>query len=410
MARGAYTRLLLLIVCSLGHISSKRGTYSAGARLCAVALGKKGLDMAEMDMGIAPKKKKKRKKKKQSLFMSIVTGLLPWKGDSVTEIFRKIIFLAALVILVVAVVVIAMNFLRYNELENSAAVGEDGEKTATNAYLVELKNQTPTNEQIEQMPEGSINEKYAALYAANNDFIGWVSINGTNVDYPVMQTDDNDYYLHRDFDGNYEFAGTIFADYEGRIGPNEMPNNTILYGHNMLYKYQFSALSNYINNIEFLKMSPIVDFNTLYKDNKYKIFAVMKLNTAEEHGDIFDYTSHVYFGSQSEFYNFICEAMDRSIYETGVDIEYGDEILTLSTCDGSMGFDDARIVVMARKVRENEAPEVDTSKITRKTSIKYFEAYYDVYGMTWNGRTWDVSLVKGLEEYLRENGLWEDPA
>ncbi len=368
------------------------------------------MDMAEMDMGIAPKKKKKRKKKKQSLFMSVVTGLLPWKGDSVTEIFRKIIFLAALVILVVAVVVIAMNFLQYNELENNVAVDENGDKTATNAYLVELKNQTPTNEQIEQMPEGSINEKYAALYAANNDFIGWVSINGTNVDYPVMQTDDNDYYLHRDFDGNYDFAGTIFTDYEGRIGPNEMPNNTILYGHNMLYKYQFSALSNYINNIEFLKMSPIVDFNTLYKDNKYKIFAVMKLNTAKEHGDVFDYTSRVYFGSQSEFYDFICEAMDRSIYETGVDIEYGDEILTLSTCDGSMGFDDARIVVMARKVRDNESPEVDTSKIVRKTSIKYFEAYYDVYGMTWTGRTWDVSLVKGLEEYLRENGLWEDPA
>ncbi|MDE6030864.1 MAG: hypothetical protein K2G32_04515, partial [Oscillospiraceae bacterium] len=70
--------------------------------------------MADMDMGIAPKKKRKRKKKKQSLFMSIVTGLLPWKGDSVTEIFRKIIFLAALVILVMAVVIIAINFLRYN--------------------------------------------------------------------------------------------------------------------------------------------------------------------------------------------------------------------------------------------------------------------------------------------------------
>lgn len=361
--------------------------------------------MAEMDMGIAPKKNRKRKKKKQSLFMSIVTGLLPWKGDSVTEIFRKIIFLAALVIMVFAVVVIAGNMLEYMRLSNNAAVDEEGNETATNAYIVELKNQQPTSEQISQMPEGSINEEYAALYAANNDFIGWISINGTNIDYPVMQSDDNDYYLHRDFEGNYDFSGTIFTDYEGRFGPDEMPNNTILYGHNMLYKFQFSALSNYASNIEFLKMSPVVDFNTLYQNNKYKIFAVYKVNTAEEHGEIFDYTSYVYFNNQSEFYDYICEVMDRSIYETGVDIEYGDELLTLSTCDGTTGFDDARLVIVARKVRDNESPEVDTSKIVRKTSIKYFDAYYEIYGNTWSGRTWDVSLVKGLEEYLRENGL-----
>ena len=102
--------------------------------------------------------------------------------------------------------------------------------------------------------------------------------------------------------------------------------------------------------------------------------------------------------------------MDRSIYETGVDIEYGDELITLSTCDASTGFsEDMRLIVVGRKVRENESPEVDTSKIYRKSSVKYFEAYYAAYGNKWKGRTWDVSLVKGMEEYIRENGL-EDPA
>ncbi|MGN1119764.1 MAG: class B sortase [Oscillospiraceae bacterium] len=363
--------------------------------------------MAEMETGLAPKKK--RKKKKQSLFKSIVTGLIPWKGDSPMEVFRKIIFIASLVIFVVAVVVLAGNMLRYADLDQNVGTESDGSEAAANAYIIDLKNQTPTQAQIEQLPEGTINEEYAALYEANNDFIGWVNIPGTNVDYPVMQAEDNEYYLHKDFDGNDLFAGTIFTDFEGRFGPNEMPNNTILYGHNMLYKYQFSALSNYPKDIEFLRMSPVINFNTLYQDNKYKIFAVFKVNTNSEHGEVFNYINYVYFKNQSEFYEYVCEAMDRSLYETGVDVEYGDELLTLSTCDASTGFDDMRLVIVARRVRDNESPEVDTSKFKRKQSVKYFDAYYEVYGNTWKGRTWDVSLFKGMEEYLRENGLWDEP-
>ena len=373
--------------------------------------------MAEMDMGLAPqnnnnggKKKKKKKKKKQSLFMSIVTGLIPWKGDSVTEVFRKLIFLASLVILVVAVVIIANTLLQYNELDQGAAQGGEDDGSATQAYIVELKNQAPTQEDIEQLPEGTMNEEYAALYAANNDFIGWVTINGTNVDYPVVQGEDNEYYLHKDYDGNYSFAGTIFTDYEGRFGPDEMPNNTILYGHNMLYKYQFAALSNYRTNIDFLKLSPVADFNTLYQNNQYKIFSVFVTNTAEEHGEVFDYYNNVYFENSDQFYSFILECMDRSIYETGVDIQYGDELLTLSTCDASTGFEDCRLVIVARKVRENESPDVDTDKIVRKKSIKDFQAYKEAYGNRWSGRTWDVSLVKGMEEYIKANGLEDDPA
>lgn len=365
-----------------------------------------------MDMGLAPRKKnggKKKKKKKQSLFKSIVTGLIPWKGDSATEVFRKLIFLSSLCLLCVAVVIIAGNILQYSRLEDNMAVNPDGENTATEAYIVELKNRTPTQQQIDDLPEGSINEEYASLYAANNDFIGWVSIAGTNIDYPVMQAEDNEYYLHRDFDQNYAFEGTIFTDYEGRFGTDEMPNNTILYGHNMLYKFQFAALSNYRNNIDFLRMSPVIDFNTLYQNNKYKIFAVFIVNTQEEHGEIFEYTKNVYFDNSSEFYSYILECMDRSLYETGVDIEYGDELLTLSTCDASTGLQDMRLVIVARKVRDNESPEVDTSKIVRKSSIKYFDAYTQAFGNKWNGRTWDTSLVKGMDEYIKENGLEDKP-
>lgn len=385
-------------------------------------------------------KKKRKKKKKQNLFMSIVTGLIPWKGDSVTEIFRKIIFLFALVILVVALVIIANHFITtMTQDPNQITVSGNGEvdkETENATYVVDLKNQEPTKEQLDQLPSGTINAEYAALYDQNNDFVGWITIDGTNVDYPVMQSQAadfkpcntyetygyctfcegimngtetaNEFYLHHDFNRNYLFAGNIFADYEGLFGPGKMPNNTILYGHNMLYKFQFSALTNY-KKLDFLQRSPVVDFNTLYQSNQYKIFAVFLTNVTEDYGEVFDYYNYVDFENSDEFYNYILECMDRSMFETGVDIEYGDELLTLSTCDASAFEEDVRLVICARKVRENESPEVDISKIVRKSSIKYFEAYENAYGSRWTGRTWDISLVKGMAEYLKKHGL-EDPA
>ncbi len=369
--------------------------------------------MAEMDMGMSPNKNKRKKKKKQSLGKSIVTGLFPCKGDDRSEIARKIIFLGSLLLMITALVVIAVHFITLTvapENDGLDTSTDSGGTAVQNGQQVVVHAQAPTQEQIDKLPEGSINEEYAAYYDENKDFVGWITINGTNIDYPVVQGEDNDFYLHHNFKGEDEFAGTIFADYEGEFGPDKMPGNTILYGHNMLYKYKFSALNNYNNNIQFLKDTPVVDFNTLYNNNKYKILSVFIVNTEEEHGEVFKYTNYVYFRNSDEFYEYILEVMDRSKYNTGVDVEYGDELLTLSTCDGTTGFDDMRLVIVARKVRENESPEVDTSKITYKDSVKYFDAYYEIYGNRWKGRTWDLSLVKGMKEYLEKEGLMDDPA
>lgn len=368
--------------------------------------------MAEMDMGLAPKGNgnKKKKRKKQSLWNSIVSGLIPCKGDSTNEIIRKIVFLAALIVLVVAVVLIAAHYLQYGVLNSHTGNGgNSGEYDATDAYIVDLKNKTPTQEQLQQLPQGTINSEYASLYAENNDFIGWLSVPGTNINYPVMQTENNDDYLHTNFQKEYAFEGTLFADYRGKIGPDEMPHNTVIYGHNMLYKFQFSALMNYKRDIDFLKLSPVVDFNTLYHNNKYKIISVFLANIEEEHGEVFDYTGSTYFNNQEEFYDFVLECEDRSYYDTGVDVEYGDEFLTLSTCDQDT-YMDLRLVVVARKVRPNESPDVDVDRITEKDSVKFFDGYYELFGQLWRGRTWDISLVKGMDEYIREKGLEDDPA
>lgn len=368
--------------------------------------------MAEMDMGLAPqgnRNRKRKKRRKQSFWNSIVTGLFPCKGDSTSEILRKIVFLVALTALVVATVLIAAHYIRYGKLDADAAIDSDGVITATDAYVVDLKNKTPTLDQIRQLPQGAVNEEYASLYAENHDFIGWINVPGTNIDYPVMQTENNDDYLRANFQKEYSFAGTIFADYRGKITPDAMPHNTVLYGHNILYKYMFSALMNYKRDISFMKLSPVIDFNTLYRNNKYKIFSVFLTNISTDHGEVFNYTGVNYFNNQSEFYDFVLECGDRSYYETGVDVQYGDEFLTLSTCDADTSMD-LRLVVVARKVRDNENPSVDTDRIVRKSSIKFFDTYYDIYGRMWKGRTWDTSVVKGLDEYIKSNGLEDDPA
>lgn len=365
--------------------------------------------MAEMDMGLSPQKRKKHRKKKKSFWKNIYEGLIPNKKDSYGEIIRKIVFLLALIVLVTAVVMIAAHFIRYAKLENNAAIDANGNRTTIDEYVFDLKNQTPDKHLINKMPAGTINEEYAALYAENNDFIGWLKVPGTNIDEPVVQTDNNEDYVHKNFQGNEEFAGTLFADYEGVISPEGMPQNTIIYGHNMLLKYKFSALRNYKINIDFLRVSPVISFDTLYQNNMYKIISVFVANISEDHGDVFAYTDKVYFKNKAEFYDFVLECEDRSIYDMGVDVEYGDEFLTLSTCDQDTGLD-LRLVVVARKIRPDESPDVDPEHIVRKSSVKYFRVYEEIYGQQWFGRTWDTSLVKGMDEYLKENGLEDDPA
>lgn len=356
--------------------------------------------MAQMDMGFSPipTKGKKHKKKKQSFGESLITGLFPSKGDTTAEITRKIVFLLALVILIAAIVMIILQFSK-----------EYGGKDETDRFIIDLKNKAPTQEHIDQLPQGTIDsERFAELYAENNDFIGWLTIPGTNIDYPVMQHPEKDYYLHRNFQKQNEFSGTLFVDHKGKITKDSMPQNTIIYGHNMLYKYQFSALMNYKRNIDFLKVSPTIEFDTLFSNNQYKIISVFMTNIYEEHGEVFDYTNKIYFTNPNEFFDYVLQCEDRSIYETGVDVQYGDELVTLSTCDQDTAFE-ARLVIVARKVRLNESPEVDTDKIVKKNSIKYFDAYYKAYGQIWKGRTWDTSVVKGLDDYIKQNHLEDNP-
>lgn len=349
------------------------------------------------------------KKKKMNGFERIISEIIPWKGDSTGEVVRKIIFLVAIAALVYAGFAILDFYIwRDNRNTEDAQYWADVKQENASDDVITLilddkdKNGDSSDEESEEV---EVLAEYVPLYEKNNDFVGWIQMY-PYIQYPVVQSTDNEYYLKHNFEGGYNENGTIFADYQGVISATEMPHNTLLYGHNLITNNFFQPLSNFRKqDIKFLQDNYLLEFDTLYERNQYKIFSIFLTNTKTEHGEVFNYWNKVYFTSKSDFNNFVAECLDRSYYYTGVDLEYGDELLTLSTCDFSM-FSDMRLVVVARKVRENEAVSMDTSKFIDNTGFdengnvkrKMFEAYYTTYGCEWAGRSWDTSWIKDFEE------------
>lgn len=197
----------------------------------------------------------------------------------------------------------------------------------------------PSDEGAEQ----SAQEKYAALYEKNPDFLGWISIEGTRVDYPVMQTKDRpNYYLRRNFEGQPNRHGVPYAAEGCDPGCSD---NTILYGHNMNDGSMFADLCLYQSR-DFYETHQTICFDTLAGYGTYRIIAVFQTTAGAE--DDFAYDRFIQAASDAEFRDFIARCKALSLYETGVGADYGDKLLTLSTCEYSRK--NGRMVVVAKKI------------------------------------------------------------
>lgn len=214
---------------------------------------------------------------------------------------------------------------------------------------------------------------YALYYAKNPQTVGYLKIDGTKIDTPVVQADNDKYYLKHDFNGKTTSYGAVFASYKADFKP--LDRNTLLYGHNMFDGERFAALINY-KSAEYFKKHPVIQFDTLFEKHDWKVYAVIITSgsTESNNGYFFDFT----FDNCSDtcFEEYIEEVDKRKLYETGVDLLPTDKLLTLCTC--TYEFDDARLVVIARMVREGESSEVDTKLVQFKnTPVKYPDCYYD---------------------------------
>ena len=180
----------------------------------------------------------------------------------------------------------------------------------------------------------------SACLAANADFIGWLRIPDTTVDYPVVQTDDTDYYLNHTFTGKQSYIGTLFS--LGKTDFQTPSRNIAIYGHHIRSNDQamFSPLLNYKDEA-FYEAHDTIYFDTLYHADTYKIFAVLNMHNGDWEPSTAD------FASDDIFLAFVRQAKAQSLYDTGITLLATDYILTLITCDRSYGGRDGRLVVMA---------------------------------------------------------------
>lgn len=171
------------------------------------------------------------------------------------------------------------------------------------------------------------NIDFNKLINKNPDTIGWIKVLGTDINYPVVQTNNNDFYLTHSFDKSYNKAGWIFADYINKnLKNNELDKNTIIYGHNRQNNSMFGTLSNVFKE-EWLsnKKNHYINFSTLNNNMVWKVFSTYTIEKEE-------YYIQSNFSSDEEYISFLNTIKNRSTYKYDVNISKEDKILTLSTC------------------------------------------------------------------------------
>lgn len=220
-------------------------------------------------------------------------------------------------------------------------------------HLASLKtSEQTTNDQVhinytqeEEKKELVVLEKYKKLFSQNKSLIGWIKIDDTNIDYPVMQTVNNEYYLKHNYNQEYDKNGSIFLDKDCDI--TNPGTNMIIYGHHMSSGKMFGKLDLYSSK-EYYEKHPIIQFDTIYEEGRYQIMYVFRSRIYNEDEIVFKYYQFLDASTPEEFDSHMNEMAKLALYDTGVTATYGDKLITLSTCDRSE--QDGRFVVVAKKI------------------------------------------------------------
>jgi len=227
------------------------------------------------------------------------------------------------------------------------------------SQLATLKEQTKPNKKDTDDEPVKVNKtgeieipdilpEYEMLYNKNKSLIGWIKIDDTIIDYPVMQAGNNEYYLDHNFDQGYDKNGCIFMDTECDVLTPS--TNLILYGHHMKSGAMFGGLDKYASR-EYFEKHPTFQFDTIYEKGVYKIAYVFRSQVYSEDEIIFKYYQFINANSETEFNSNIVEMSKLSLYDTGITPVYGDELVTLSTCDRSQ-VNEGRFVVVGVKIKD----------------------------------------------------------
>lgn len=209
------------------------------------------------------------------------------------------------------------------------------------AKIVEAGRENNTSSEDMELIEIS---EYWDLYQRNSDFLAWIKIDGTRVDYPIMHTpNEPEKYLRKDFNENYSIPGTIFMDYRNDLNSD----NLIIYGHYMENGTMFGDLTKFLDK-DFLESHQIINFDTLESKSEYEIFSVFHDHVRNVDDNSFKYYNVIDI-EEDEYQNVIKILKDKSEVKVDVDIKEGDQLMMLSTC--SYHQKDGRFVVVAHKIK-----------------------------------------------------------
>lgn len=216
-------------------------------------------------------------------------------------------------------------------------------------YAADLELTSEEPEPPEEPQEPEILPEYRDMYQRNSDMAGWLSIGGTQIDYPVMQTEsaESDYYLHHNFEGQEDINGSLFADARNNLKGTD--SNVIIYGHNMKSGMMFGGLKQYLEK-DYWKEHRLLTFNTLYERNQYEIVAVCLSKVAYQNEEGLRYYNYLNAENEAEFQAYLDNINEWKVYDEPVELTMEDELLTLSTCNNYT--EDGRLFLVARKVRE----------------------------------------------------------
>ncbi|MBQ7838042.1 MAG: class B sortase [Clostridia bacterium] len=329
------------------------------------------------------KKKKKKDKKNKNKDNAQAAEKEGKKSGGAGEVVRKIILSVSIITIIVSCGILVNTYfiepMRFKS-GNDDLVAQMQENINANGDSTEIADEVKQQAAVD-FPEGML-AKYAQLYAANDDLRGWISIPGFDINLPIAQGTDNNFYLKKDIYGKYTTYGVPFFDYRMTDFKN-LHKNTVVYGHNMRHDdLIFGMLENYRFIEAGFQKAPVIECNTIYGDFTWFVYAAFISNSdaSQDNGYLFPY--NFIDVSDGKFADYIAEIDKRKFYTTGVDIQPTDKILTLSTC--CYDFEDARLVVVARLRREGESVAVDTSRAYLNDDIKYPQIWYDVNKKTNN--------------------------
>lgn len=271
----------------------------------------------------------------------------------------KIILVLAGIILIVCLVMGALVMRKYAKLDKDL---EDA-KELYNATSQTNGGNDDGKPKIN--PETGVIRDFEELHKVNPDIRAWISIPDTKLDLPVVQGVDNEYYLYRNLNKEKAALGIPFIDHRAFVGAEHQSANLTIYGHAAKNGSHFAPVKEY-KDIKYYKDHPIINFNTIYGNGAYKIIGFFMEDVGSDNTKMLAYHD-VNELDKAGFDSYISEINKRSYFKTGVDAKFGDQLITLSTCDEEVVKGTStpfRCVLVARKVRSGEKADVDISKAT----------------------------------------------